>query len=116
MEAELKKKDQELRQSAQKLQEQKLAMQAAKEMAELGLSGDEQEAKITKMYAETLKTLVEAGIASGEQAMEAAAQIEQEKKDREGEGEVNIDHIPDKDKKGSGENMGEYVDFEEVDE
>lgn len=32
------------------------------------------------------------------------------------EGEVNIDHIPDKDKKGSGENMGEYVDFEEVDE
>ena len=37
-----------------------------------------------------------------------------EKKDREGE--VNIDHIPDKDKKGSGENMGEYVDFEEVDE
>ncbi len=37
-----------------------------------------------------------------------------EKKDREGK--VNIDHIPDKDKKGSGENMGEYVDFEEVDE
>lgn len=37
-----------------------------------------------------------------------------EKKDREGE--VNINHIPDKDKKGSGENMGEYVDFEEVDE
>lgn len=32
------------------------------------------------------------------------------------EEEVNIDHIPDKDKKGSGENMGEYVDFEEVDE
>ena len=76
MEAELKKKDQELRQSAQKLQEQKLAMQAAKEMAELGLSADEQEAKITKMYAETLKTLVEAGIASGEQAIEAAQQIE----------------------------------------
>lgn len=37
-----------------------------------------------------------------------------EKKDREGE--VSIDHVPDKDKKGSGENMGEYVDFEEVDE
>ena len=37
-----------------------------------------------------------------------------EKKDREGK--VSIDHIPDKDKKGSGENMGEYVDFEEVDE
>jgi len=28
------------------------------------------------MYAETLKTLVEAGIASGEQAIEAAQQIE----------------------------------------
>ena len=76
MEAELKKKDQELRQSAQKLQEQKLAMQAAKEMADLGLSADETEAKITKMYAETLKTLVEAGIASGEQAIEAAQQVE----------------------------------------
>jgi len=84
MEAELKKKDQELRQNAQKLQEQKLAMQAAKEMAELGLSADEQEAKITKMYAETLKTLVEAGIASGEQAMEAAQQIEDRFIDAEG--------------------------------
>ena len=31
-------------------------------------------------------------------------------------GEVNIDKVPDKDKKGSSENMGEYVDFEEVDE
>lgn len=84
MEAELKKKDQELRQSGQRLQEQKLAMQAAKEMAELGLSSDEQEAKITKMYAETLKILVEAGIASGEQAMEAAAQIEERFIDDEG--------------------------------
>jgi hypothetical protein len=31
-------------------------------------------------------------------------------------GEVNIDKVPDKDKKGTSENMGEYVDFEEVDE
>jgi len=84
MEAELKKKDQELRQSGQRLQEQKLAMQAAKDMAELGLGSDEQEAKITKMYAETLKILVEAGIASGEQAMEAAAQIEERFIDAEG--------------------------------
>jgi len=37
-----------------------------------------------------------------------------EKKSREGE--VNIDSPPSKDKKGSTENMGEYVDFEEVDE
>jgi hypothetical protein len=36
------------------------------------------------------------------------------KKDREGD--VNIDQAPKKDKKGSIENMGEYVDFEEVDE
>ena len=37
-----------------------------------------------------------------------------EKKGREGD--VSIDQIPDKDKKGSTENMGDYVDFEEVDE
>ncbi len=32
------------------------------------------------------------------------------------EGEVSIDKNPAKDKKGSTENMGEYVDFEEIDE
>ena len=32
------------------------------------------------------------------------------------EGEINIDQVPDKDKKGSTENMGEYVDFEELDD
>ena len=32
------------------------------------------------------------------------------------EGEVNINKQPGKDKKGSIENMGEYVDFEEVDD
>jgi hypothetical protein len=37
-----------------------------------------------------------------------------EKKTREGE--VNIDKTPGKDKKGSTENLGEYVDFEEVEE
>ena len=37
-----------------------------------------------------------------------------EKKGREGD--VSIDKSPVKDKKGSTENMGEYVDFEEVDE
>ena len=31
------------------------------------------------------------------------------------EGEVSIDKNPKKDKKGSSENMGEYVDFEEID-
>ena len=37
-----------------------------------------------------------------------------EKKTRDGE--VSVDKTPEKDKKGSTENMGEYVDFEEVDE
>lgn len=32
------------------------------------------------------------------------------------EGEVSIDKVPDKKRKGSSENMGEYVDFEEVDD
>lgn len=94
MEAELKQKDQELRASGQRLQEQKLAMQAAKEMTELGLSSDEQEAKITKMYAETLKLLVEAGIASGDQAMEAAAQIEERFIDAEGGNNGNETQVP----------------------
>jgi len=89
MEAELKKKDQELRQNAQRLQEQKLAMQAAKEMSELGLAADEQEAKITKMYAETLKTLVDAGIAGYEQAIEAAQDIEERFIDNAEGGTIN---------------------------
>ena len=36
------------------------------------------------------------------------------KKDKK-EGEVSIDKKPDKDKKGSSDNVGEYVDFEEID-
>lgn len=32
------------------------------------------------------------------------------------EGEVNIDQVPNKEKKGSTENLGEYVDFEDVDD
>jgi len=38
----------------------------------------------------------------------------QERKGREGE--VKVDKRPEKDKKGSTENLGEYVDFEEVDD
>ncbi len=41
---------------------------------------------------------------------------EQDKNKRAKEGEVNINKVPKKDKKGSMDNMGEYVDFEEVDE
>jgi hypothetical protein len=36
------------------------------------------------------------------------------KKDKK-EGEVSIDKKPDKGKKGSSDNVGEYVDFEEID-
>lgn len=39
-----------------------------------------------------------------------------DKQKKHKEGEVNIDKIPSKDRKGSTDNMGEYVDFEEVDE
>ena len=41
---------------------------------------------------------------------------EADKKAKKKEGEVNIDKAPPKDRKGSTDNMGEYVDFEEVDE
>ena len=41
---------------------------------------------------------------------------EDKKEQKTREGEVNIDQAPKKEKKGSIENMGEYVDFEEVDE
>ena len=82
-EMEMKMKDQELRQSGQRLQEQKLemekqrtAMEAAKTMSELGLKADKQEAEITNLYTQSLERIVKAGIASGQDAMEAAQQIE----------------------------------------
>tara|TARA_R110000822_G_scaffold65687_2_gene160794 strand:- start:182 stop:2323 length:2142 start_codon:yes stop_codon:yes gene_type:complete len=76
MEAELKKKDQELREAGQKLQEKKMVAEMAKTMADLGLKADEQEAKITKLYAETGKTLVEGGMATGNSALNVAQGIE----------------------------------------
>jgi len=41
---------------------------------------------------------------------------DKDKAGKKKEGEINIDKVPDKEKKGSTENMGEYVDFEEVDD
>ena len=38
------------------------------------------------------------------------------KKKKPKEGEVKIDKVPKKDRKGSSDHMGEYIDFEEVDE
>ena len=60
--AEAKKIDQELRQRAQDLQAKKLAAESAKEMSRLGLMSDEQEARITKSYVESLKIMAEMGI------------------------------------------------------
>jgi len=80
METELKNKDQELRQSGQRLQEQKLAMQAAKEMAELGLGSDKQEAEITKKYMESLKIAYEIGMGG----IDAIQQVENVFIDAEG--------------------------------
>ncbi|HSG68561.1 MAG TPA: DUF4834 family protein [Bacteroidales bacterium] len=39
-----------------------------------------------------------------------------EKAKKTREGDVSIDKVPQKGKKGSTDNMGEYVDFEELDE
>ncbi|MDT8394340.1 MAG: DUF4834 family protein [Bacteroidales bacterium] len=41
---------------------------------------------------------------------------EAKKSDKKKEGEININQTPKKDKKGSTENLGEYVDFEEIDD
>ena len=76
MDAELKQKDQMLRENGQRLQEQKLAYEAAKTMSELGLAADEQEGKIAKLYSETLKNLVDAGLASGANAFQMVEAIE----------------------------------------
>lgn len=76
MEAELKQRDQQLREDGQKLQQMKMAHDAAKTMGELGLKADEQEAKITELYTKALKNLVDTGIASGEQAINKMEQIE----------------------------------------
>jgi len=62
MEAELKERDQTLRENGQRLQEQKLAMEAAKEMTNLGLDADKQEAEITKKYMESLKLAYDMGM------------------------------------------------------
>ena len=76
-EMEMRKEDQALRAQEIMLKKQKIALDAAKEMSALGLEADKQEAEITKIYSETLKNLVDAGIASGRQALEAAENIEE---------------------------------------
>ena len=76
MDAEFRNRDQKLRENEQRLKEQKLALEAAREMSKLGLNAEEQEAKIAKLYAETLQIVTNAGIASGENAIQAVQLIE----------------------------------------
>jgi hypothetical protein len=75
-EMEMRKEDQNLRREETQLKKQKIAMEAAKEMTKLGLQADKQEAEITNLYTQSLERLVKAGIASGQNAMEAAQRIE----------------------------------------
>lgn len=75
-EMEMRKEYQNLRSQEIMLKKQKVALDAAKEMSRLGLDADKQEAEITEMYTRSLKNLVDAGIASGRQALEAAETIE----------------------------------------
>jgi hypothetical protein len=79
---ELRKQDQDLRaqdlqlkQLKQQLEQQKAALEGAKTMSELGLKADEQEAKITLMYAQTLEKMANFGM-SAESAMSFTKNIE----------------------------------------
>jgi hypothetical protein len=75
-EMEMRKEDQMLRGQEVQLKKQKIALEAAKEMSKLGLQADKQEAEITNLYTQSLERLVKAGIASGQEALEVAQQIE----------------------------------------
>lgn len=75
-EAEMKNREIAARERDIALKEQKAALEAAKEMTKLGMEADIQESEITKRYAETLKLLVEAGIARQENALQVAQGIE----------------------------------------
>lgn len=86
MEAEMRQRDQKLREGELRVKESKAAKEAAETMAELGLKADKTEAEITKIYSDALKNLVDAGIASGERAFEAAKKIETQFIDAKGGG------------------------------
>lgn len=83
-EMEMRKEDQQLRREETQLKKQKMAMEAAKEMTKLGLQADKQEAEITNLYTQSLERLVKSGIASGQEALDMAQQIEDRFIDSEG--------------------------------
>ena len=66
MDAEFKRRDQDLREGELSVKESKNALQAAKDMAEVGLRDDEMVAKITKIYTEALTNLVDIGMSPRE--------------------------------------------------
>ena len=84
LEAEMRQADQKLRQGELRVKQAKAALEAAKAQAELGIEADKTEAEITKIYSDALKNLVDAGIASGERALEAAQRIEDKFIDNKG--------------------------------
>ena len=95
-EMEMRKEDQNLRREETQLKKQKAAMEAAREMTKLGLQADKQEAEITNLYTQSLERIVKAGIASGQEALEAAQLIEDTfiEGDTSGRQAQEIDTIP----------------------
>jgi hypothetical protein len=75
-EMEMRKEDQDLRREETMLKRQKLAMEAAREMGNLGLKADKQEAEITDLYTKSLERIWKAGIAAGQEAIDMVENIE----------------------------------------
>lgn len=84
-EMEMRKADQDLRREEITLKTQKMALEAARDMSKLGLEADKQEAEITNLYTQSLERIVNAGIATGQQAAGMLKSIE----DQFIEGDVN---------------------------
>jgi hypothetical protein len=76
-EAELENREMDLKEATQRMEGAKLARIAAKDMSELGLRGDKDEAEITERYVKALKDLVEMGM-SYSQAKTEISRIEED--------------------------------------
>jgi hypothetical protein len=87
--AELENREMNLNEAKQSLEEAKLARMAAKDMSELGLKADKDEAEITERYVKALEVLVDIGM-SYPQAKREILRIE----DEFIEGEPNVGPVP----------------------
>lgn len=87
--AELENREMNLNEAKQSLEEAKLARMAAKDMSELGLKADKDEAEITERYVKALEVLVDIGM-SYPQAKREILRIE----DEFIEGELNVGPVP----------------------